>query len=142
MKSFIRTAAFLLLAVSAIAVASCGKYDEGPGFSVLPKKARAVGEWSLNSWTINEQNQSLTNTSQKVSIKKDDTYTLTTTYTSILGSISDTENGTWKFSDDKLKLITTSGGTVTEFEILMLKNKEMKLRLVEGNTTSIFTYIQ
>ena len=143
MKSFIRTAAFLLLAVSAIAVASCGKYEEGPGFSLLSKKARIVGEWSLSSTTVNGQSQDLTNTSIKISIKKDDTYTGTTTYS--VGGISytDTENGTWKFSDDKLKFVTTSSaGNVSEIEIIMLKNKEMKLRDVEGNNTTIMTFIQ
>ncbi|TNF46343.1 MAG: DUF5004 domain-containing protein [Bacteroidetes bacterium] len=143
MKSFIRTAAFLLLAVSAIAVASCGKYEEGPGFSLLSKKARIVGEWSLSSMTVNDQAQDLSNTSIKISIKKDDTYTVTTSYSFGGATYTDTENGTWKFSDDKLKFITTdSAGTVSEIEILMLKNKEMKLRDVDGNNTTIMTFIQ
>ena len=76
MKSFIRTAAFLLLAVSAIAVASCGKYEEGPGFSLLSKKARIVGEWSLSSMTVNGQSQDLSGTTVAVNIKKDGTYTV------------------------------------------------------------------
>jgi hypothetical protein len=143
MKSCIRTAAFLLLAVSAIAVSSCGKYEEGPGFSLLSKKARITGEWTLNSMTVNGQAQDLSNTTVTVNIKKDDTYTLTTSYTFGGATFTDTENGTWKFSDDKLMLITTdSSGSVAEIEIIMLKSKEMKLRDVEGNTTTIQTYIQ
>ena len=143
MKSFIRTAAFLLLAVSAIAVASCGKYEEGPGFSLLSKKARIVGEWSLSSMTVNGQSQDLSGTTVAVNIKKDDTYTVTTSYTFGGATFTDTENGTWKFSDDKMKLVTTdSSGSVSEIEIIMLKNKEMKLRDVEGDSTTIQTYIQ
>lgn len=143
MKSFIRTAAFLLLAVSAIAVASCGKYEEGPGFSLLSKKARIVGEWSISNITVNGQSQDLSNTAIDISIKSDDTYRVTTSYTFGGVTYTDTENGTWKLSDDKLKFITTdSAGTISESEILMLKNKEMKMRDIDGNNTTIITLIQ
>jgi len=38
---------FVLL-ISALLLSSCGKYDEGPGFSLSSKKSRIVNEWVVS----------------------------------------------------------------------------------------------
>lgn len=48
-----------------------------------------------------------------------------------------TENGTWKFISDKekLELFYNSGGTIETWEIKELREKEMKLEMVNGADT-------
>jgi len=65
--------------------------------------------------------------------------TATSTWSTPLGSSS--EVGTWAFSSDKADLILTdANGSTDTFEIVMLKNKELKLRQVEGVFTTVVTY--
>jgi hypothetical protein len=35
---------------------SCKKYDDGPAFSLRSKKARAVAEWNVKSYTVDGEN--------------------------------------------------------------------------------------
>ncbi len=43
-------AAFLFVAVS-----GCGKYEDGPSFSFMPKKARLVNTWKIEKVYENEE---------------------------------------------------------------------------------------
>lgn len=38
-----------LAGIAAIGLNSCGKYEDGPKFSLLTKKARLAGEWDVKS---------------------------------------------------------------------------------------------
>jgi hypothetical protein len=138
MKLF-RIGAFALLAVAVIALTSCGKYEEGPGFSLLTKKARLVGEWTLSEVKVNGTAQELSGYTVNLSIKKDETYT----YKWSSGGFSVEDSGTWKFSDDKMKfIITDQDGDVSESEIVRLANKELKVKAVDGSIETVSTYVQ
>ena len=138
MKLF-RLGAFALLAVTAIAMTSCGKYEEGPGFSLLSKKARITGEWTLSEVKVNGTAQDISGATITVSIQKDGAYIVKWSS----GGFSAEDAGTWKFSDDKTKLIVTDqDGDISESEIVRLANKELKLKDVDGTLETVSTYVQ
>jgi hypothetical protein len=62
-----------------------------------------------------------------------------------MGSFSGTETGKWEFYDKKTKLITTPDASPTSKDtttILMLKNKMLKFKDVDGSNTTESTYEQ
>jgi len=130
MKSTIYIAAFLTLVLF-----SC-KYEDGPNFSLLSKKTRVANIWFLDKVLKNGNDETdafkTTFVNYKLEIKKDDTYTLTYR----LLNISETrEEGTWKFSDDKSKLILKGNGQTVEntWTILRLKNNSFWSKQKTGN---------
>jgi hypothetical protein len=115
--------------VTAVVVAGCGKYDDGPGFSLMSKKSRMVGTWDVVSSTDSQTGEvynycSNTNYCIEITLDKDNKLTQKFTYSS---GQSQTYSGTWDFSDDKSQLILTQGGYSTSYEIKRLTNKELWL---------------
>lgn len=126
------------VAISTLTLTSCNKYEEGPGFTVRTAKARVSGDWKLTSFTVNGTAYS-SGVTVTMTIDKDGSYT--TTYTSTLGTT--TETGTWTFNDDKTTISfteSTAGSTADTFTIVELKSKEMKLKQIDGSLTYISTY--
>jgi hypothetical protein len=137
MKLF-RIGAFALLALTAVAVTSCSKYEEGSKFTLLSAKARLVNTWTLVAATSDGTDIMGFMPDMKIEIKKDGTYT--TTWTS--GGLSTSDSGTWAFNSDKTQVaMTDSNGDVSNSKIIMLKNKDLKLQDAD-NTSSvdIFTF--
>ena len=133
-KTFgIKLFAFALIA---LATTACSKYEEGSKFTFLTKKARMVNTWTLSSMTVNDVSQTLGGTIT-MDLEKDGKATIT--WSSTLGSTSDV--GNWEFSSDKEDLLLTdSSGDVDALEIVQLKNKDLKLRQINGAVTTIATY--
>lgn len=128
MKKFIICA---LIAVSAmtVTITSCNKYPDGPKISLLTKKMRITGAWTIEKALLNGNDVTSSTiawlgSSYVWTIAKDGTYTET-------GNFSD--HGTWDFSSNKEDLIVTpsSGGSST-YVILKLKSKELWLQ--DGNS--------
>jgi hypothetical protein len=130
---------FLVLTILALAVVSCGKYDEGPGFSLISKKNRITNTWTLNARTSNGQSISLTNYTAQIIINEDEKYNTTASY---LG-LQFNENGTWKFSSDKSELLTMQTGfsNTDSWEIIRLTKDELKLKYISGGDTIVDTFI-
>ena len=130
---------FAFLFISAV-LFSCGKYEEGPGISLLTKKNRITNVWSLASRTINGNTTSLSNTTWTVTINDDDSYNSKAT---VFGITVLNENGTWKFSNDKLQLLTIPSGSsnTASWEIVRLTKDELKLRYITNNDTIVDTFI-
>jgi hypothetical protein len=130
---------FALLFIS-ILLLSCGKYEEGPGISLLSKKNRITNVWSLSSRITNSQTTNLSNTTWKVEIKDDETYNSQATY---LGIPFLNESGIWKFSTDKSQLLTTASGSsnTDSWEIIRLTKDELKLKYISGGDTIVDTFI-
>lgn len=127
------------ISLSMAGISSCGKYEEGPGISFLTKKNRITNTWNLTSRTTNGSSTNLSNYTWEVVIKDDETYTSKAT---ILGIPFLNETGSWKFSDDKLDLLTTptnSANTAT-WEIVRLKKDELKLRYFSNGDTIVDTF--
>ena len=131
---------FLVLALLSVIAVSCGKYEEGPGISLLSKKNRITNVWSLSSRMTNSQTTNLSNSTWKVEIKDDETYNSQATY---LGIPFLNESGIWKFSTDKSQLLTTPSGSsnTDSWEIIRLTKEELKLKYISGGDTIVDTFI-
>ncbi len=125
MKKSIKSIAFAAIAITALGVSSCGKYEEGPGLSLLSKKARLAGEWDIKEFVDGADGSVTTDTSSDTfTIDKDGTYTWTSGNTSY--------SGTWMFTSDKERIqttITVFGTSITDDAIILrLTNKELWMK--------------
>jgi hypothetical protein len=114
--------------VTAVVVSGCGKYEDGPNFSLLSKKSRVVGTWDMKSLTDSQTGVTdnfCQNGAYCVEITMDKDNKLTQKISD--GSYSYTYTGTWDFNDDKTQLIWTTPSYTTSYEIKRLTNKELWL---------------
>lgn len=129
MKKFRLATAAILIATAGLTVSSCGKYEEGPGFSLRTKKMRLTGDWDIKEYEDSDGDIEADNSTDFVTFDKDGTYS----YTS--GSIS--QSGTWDFSSDKekIKVTYTIGNTSysDESTILRLTNEELWTKDSDNN---------
>lgn len=116
------TAALLVTAI--LSTPSCGKYEEGPGFTLLTKKMRITNEWDTKEIVAPNGDTQSDNDDSYTIIEKDGTAK------AVDGSLTNT--GSWEFSSDKEKIRFTyeyfGVDVTTEFTILRLTNKELWLR--------------
>ena len=136
MKSFAKFSALLLMV--AFFATACGKYEEGPKFSLASKKARIVNTWVINEVLVDNVAQKLTEEEKKITteFKKDNTVVTS------FGGVSFTAE--WELSDDKESIITKatigSVSSTTSSKILRLKSNEMWLEGVDGNIKTVTKY--
>lgn len=116
---------YALTILVGLQLASCGKYEEGPGFSLRSKTARLAGEWSIEKVTIDGEDYTafvaafITNTE----FTKDGDYIVTSS--DLFSGESAVDKSKWEFSDDKSEVvITDADGSKTNIEILRLTNSE------------------
>ena len=130
---------FLVLALLSVIAVSCGKYEEGPGFSLISKKNRVTNTWVLSKVEVNGQDETPQSSSYtlKMTLKEDET--LSANYTVL--TIPFTTTGTWAFNSDKSALILTDNSGTSTNTILRLTNKEMKLRQIANGDTTINTFV-
>jgi len=93
---------FIISIVAVFALSSCGKYDDGPAFSLASKKSRVVNTWKIDKEFINGTEQTLTadDKDDYIEFKKDGNMTMT----QVSGSVSSTTSGTWDFDSKKENL--------------------------------------
>lgn len=122
---------YLTLAVVLISatLSSCGKYEDGPGFSLLTKKARITGVW--------DEKEEVDTDGTVYTDNDDATMELTKSGSAILNSPSSgiSIQGSWEFASNKEKVrITFNFGTnqTEEYTIRRLTNKELWVRDVDG----------
>ena len=126
------------LTLTAAGISSCGKYEEGPKFSLLSKKARVTNTWKLTKVEWNGQDNTPSESSYSLTMTLKDDETLTATYT--IFTIPYNVTGTWAFSSDKANLILTDNSGTSTNEIIRLTNKEMKLRQIDAGDTTVNTF--
>ena len=113
-----KTKNYLFLSIAVIislAITSCGKYEDGPGFSLLSKTARMTNKWELKS----VDGETIPAGEIVLDLKKD-------------GSMSINEDGyiidgSWEFSSDKEDLRLSIFGDEVDLKIRRLTNKELWL---------------
>ena len=127
----------LFAAFAVVFLASCGKYDDGPGFSLRSKTSRLVG-----SWTVTEAFQGSTNITTSLTnggtvdliFDKDGAYTYSYDFLILGFPTNGSISGTWAFSSDKSSLEVTDGsGQMDSSKILRLTNKELWLEQSDSN---------
>lgn len=115
----------------ALMFASCGKYEEGPSFSLRSKKARAVGVWTYEKVLAN-------GTEVNISFFADSKFELMDNdkYQVRAGNII-TEEGTWNFGTGKetIEVLETGSSTKNVSTILRLTNDEFWTTTVENGVT-------
>ena len=108
-----------LVGVTALSVSSCGKYEDGPNFSLLTKKSRVAGDWDVKS--VGSQ---LVGADYGLTMTFDKDGSMKYSYT---GFNSASYTGSWEFSSDKENLVISIDGGIDTLEIKRLTNKEMWL---------------
>ena len=124
--------------IATVNLTSCGKYDEGPTFSLRSKKARLVGEWELDKVTGPDFDGSdLDDIDYVFEFEKDGDFdvTITTpgytytyygnTYT--YGGGTYVISGEWEWENNKEDIEVEMDGDIQDFEILKLTSKELIL---------------
>jgi hypothetical protein len=106
---------------------SCGKYEDGPNFSLLTKKARLTREWDVKSIG----NDILEQGEFGFTITFDKDGSLKYTYSG--GTQSESYSGTWDFASDKENLVITADNDSEIYEIKRLTNKELWLDTDESS---------
>ena len=123
--------------ITAVTVSpSCGKYEDGPGFSLASKKSRLTGTWEIDKYEINGVNALTTNNIDlEIEFESDGDYTVRTTYSySGYNSYSYTSSGEWEFSGDKEEIeFDPNDGSKFEWEITRLTNKELHVEFDDGS---------
>ena len=126
------------LSLTAAGISSCGKYEEGPGFSLMSKKARVTNTWKLTKVEVNGQDNTPSESSYSLTMTLKDDETLSATYT--IFTLPYNVTGTWAFNSDKSDLILTDNSGTSTNEIIRLTNKEMKLRQIDAGDTTVNTF--
>ncbi|MFY8077013.1 MAG: lipocalin family protein [Flavobacteriales bacterium] len=127
----------LFAAFAVVLLASCGKYEDGPGFSLRSKTSRLAG-----TWTVTEAFQGSTDITGditnggtvEVTFDKDGAYTYAYDFEIFGIPTSGSVSGTWSFSDDKTEIVVTDGsGQSDSAKILRLTNQELWIEEPDGS---------
>jgi hypothetical protein len=135
MKNQIKS--ILLMGIAAVMFfASCGKYEDGPNFSLRSKKARLVNTWVIDK--AYENGEDFTeefkqdNPNYQLEIRKDQSMTVSI-FNDMTGETEESK-GKWEFSKDKEEVKFTDDATGNEIseKILRLTNNEFWAELDFG----------
>jgi hypothetical protein len=137
MNHFFKIISSLLLAV--VVLSACNKYEDGPKFSLMTKKARLTGEWVVEEYTVDGVDHTAdfnsTMGAYVLEIEKDGKYRTEGNYP---------DSGTWELGEDKddIFLDSDAEGVDTEsYRITRLKNKELWVKhSYSDGTVSVFHY--
>lgn len=125
--------AFTTVFAIVLMMSSCAKYEEGPSFSLLTKKARITGVWKFDQMFEDGVEITLDDDMKNSSIEilKDGTASMKYVF---LGATI-TMEAEWEFNDDKtgikMRMKDITDGTWEEWEeseILRLTNSELWMR--------------
>lgn len=124
---------FILLAMACMALAtfsSCGKYEDGPGFSLSSKKSRVVNTWVIEKYIANGQDVTTTMLAvigeHSLIFKKDDSYDFTT-------SGFGRETGKWSFDSKKENLEFQETGNTSKYQQKIIRLTSSEMWLVEDD---------
>jgi hypothetical protein len=122
-----------VVAATAMLFSSCGKYEEGPSFSLLTKKARIAGEWTVTEVSVDGDVQDMEGASMVYTMEKDGTGSAKVTW----GGFSFEFEAEWEFDEAKENLRVRTKDENDEWdewaesEIIRLTNSELWMRDVE-----------
>lgn len=124
----------LFAAFAVILLVSCGKYEDGPGFSLRSKASRIDGSWVVEKYTENGVDYTSDYAGATFEFTKAGSLTFTQTY---LGqTFSQTTKWELTSNDEDLTLTYTDGSTEV-YKILRLTNSEFWLSQTSTGTTSV-----
>jgi hypothetical protein len=103
---------------------SC-KYEDGPNISLRSKKARLTGEWEVKF--IDGAGMIGNDMEITLEFDKDGDLEVNQTYSDYGSSYTYSQKGEWEWEDGKEIVEIVIDGSVEDFEIKQLTNKEMIL---------------
>lgn len=106
----------IYLYIIVLFLVSCGKYEQGPNFSLISKKNRLVNKWYPGEVYLPDNYAVSFEYNGNIEFKSDGTYSEFTGQDSI--------TGTWEFSPTK-RIINIETDFFITFKILRLTNKEI-----------------
>ena len=118
-----RTRKRLLMAAAVVIMLnfnSCGKYDDGPAFSLKTKTGRLVGEWE-----IIEIDREKVDGEMIFEFEDDNDFVTTQTFTYNGDSYTYTSKGEWAWGTAKESFEIEIDKEVMEFDINRLTNSEL-----------------
>ena len=126
----------LFAAFAVLFLVSCGKYEDGPGFSLRSKAGRVAGSWTYDKIYLNDVDVTSLITTSGEDVTLDFTKDGGYTYTSVYAGQTYSDAGKWEFTnnDEDMK-ITDSDGYVDTYKILRLTNTEMWWSQTDGADT-------
>ena len=111
----------LFAAFAVLLLVSCGKYEDGPGFSLRSRASRIAGSWTIDKYTVGGVDYSSDLSGISWEFTKAGASTTSYTY----AGQTFTENGTWALtSNDENFTMTDSSGDSESYKILRLTNSE------------------
>ncbi len=141
----------LFLAAGLFMLSSCGKFEEGPGFTLRSKKARLSGEWKLKEVTMNGSTSIdgvpiLDGTYQMIfDFKKDGKFTFSESNTDVNQTYSYTDSGTWEWKEDSLVTKSLGDDNIEDTEalhVLRLTNSEFWIDDTDGTEKWVYKFEQ
>ena len=115
----------LLLAATAVTVLnfqSCGKYEDGPAFSLRSKTSRLVGEWEV----VKIQGQNVPSGYEiTMEFESDGDLTYGYSYSYYGTTYTYSYSGEWEWEDNKGSIEIDVDGDRIDFEILRLTKDEL-----------------
>ncbi len=111
----------LFAAFAIVFLASCGKYEEGPGFSLRSKTSRITGSWIIEKYAVDDIDYT-SDVSGAFDFTEEGTFNRIEVY---LGQTF-TYSGNWELSSSKefITLTYPLGGAYGSYKILRLTNTE------------------
>jgi len=102
---------------------SCGKYEDGPKFSLASKKARLTGKWEVVEI---DRDSPPAGQSMTMEFSKDGDLEIVSRYQDYEGQWQTyISKGDWEWASDKEEIEITIDGDRTTFTILRLTKKEL-----------------
>jgi hypothetical protein len=135
--------AILTLFVVGFLFTSCYKYEEGPRFSLLSRKARLCNEWVLQTYLDNGTDKTIVGETTTLTIENDGTYSISTVRNEMGQVQSEFSHGTWLFQDAKGQVVMTDsqeGSIPLTYDILELRNSNLQLRKKIAGISYIYQY--
>ena len=128
---------------TAIGLTACGKYEDGPNFSLLTKKQRLTGDWEVEKLIDGGVNLISNGYDIEMEFDKDGDFEISSSYNiteyGYTYSGTNTVEGEWEFSSDKEEIeLNFDDGDYQEIEITRLTNKELEGELSAANRKKIF----
>lgn len=117
----------LIIFLTVPALESCKKYEDGPAISFRSRAERVANNWKVDSYRINDNDQTTLVSGYKEAYTKEGNYSYT------WGSLSGT--GTWSFrnKDKEIRLLGNTNQEDHNLFILKLEEKAFWYYYMDGN---------
>jgi hypothetical protein len=130
----------LLVTIAMVSLWSCGKYEDGPMFSLRSKTGRLAGTWVYDKILQNDvdvTSQSTSGNTFELTVERDGTYKSVYSYTVLGQTFSGEDTGKWEFGDNETIVITSDNNGSSTATITRLTNSEFWTKETDSSTGDV-----